>query len=44
MFWLSGSSFYEWFSHNLFVLALVIGSVWAMVYFVIKSRKKGRYH
>lgn len=39
-----GPPLYEWMSHNLFVIALAIGSVAAMVYFIINvGKKKGRY-
>lgn len=39
-----GPPFYEWVSHNLFVLALVVGSAGAMVYFIYYTgKKKGRY-
>jgi cbb3-type cytochrome oxidase subunit 1 len=40
-----GTAWYEWFSHNAFVLALAIGVVGAMAYFIYNSlgKKKGRY-
>ncbi|MFY0544840.1 EYxxD motif small membrane protein [Brevibacillus sp. H7] len=39
-----GTPWYEWFSHNAFVLLLAIGTVGAMAYFIyISGKKKGRY-
>jgi len=40
-----GTEWYEWFSHNAFVLALAIGAVGAMAYYVYNraGKKRGRY-
>ncbi|MFS0565173.1 EYxxD motif small membrane protein [Brevibacillus invocatus] len=39
-----GSTLYEWLSHNLFVIASIIGVIVVMVYFAYTiSRRKGRY-
>jgi hypothetical protein len=39
-----GSPLYEWFSHNLFVLALAVGVVAAMGYYLYRiGKRKGRY-
>lgn len=39
-----GPPLYEWFTHNLFVAALIIGAIAAMIYFAVHvTRKKGRY-
>ncbi|MBO8164741.1 MAG: hypothetical protein H0Z34_13650 [Brevibacillus sp.] len=39
-----GPPLYEWFSHNLAVVALTVGSVVAMILFAVNTaRKKGRY-
>ncbi|USG66411.1 hypothetical protein NDK47_03645 [Brevibacillus ruminantium] len=39
-----GSPFYEWFTHNFFVIAIIIGCVAVMGYFFYDTRKnKGRY-
>ncbi|UFJ41016.1 hypothetical protein LOK74_00160 [Brevibacillus humidisoli] len=39
-----GPPLYEWFSHNLFVAALIIGAVVAMIVFAVNTaRRKGRY-
>jgi len=39
-----GTPLYEWASHNLLVLALVIGSLGAIGYFLYHTNtKKGRY-
>jgi hypothetical protein len=41
---LTGSTWYEWLSHNLFVIASIIGVIVVMGYFVYTiNRKKGRY-
>jgi hypothetical protein len=41
---LVGPPLYEWFSHNAFVIALIIGSVAVMGYFFYAAgKKKGRY-
>lgn len=41
---ITGPPFYEWLSHNFFVIAAVIGVIAAMGYFVYSSsRKRGRY-
>ncbi|MDF2683220.1 MAG: hypothetical protein K0R47_4410 [Brevibacillus sp.] len=40
----NGTPLYEWLSHNLFVIAAVIGVIAVMGYFAYNiSRKKGRY-
>jgi len=40
----TGSPLYEWLSHNLFVIAAVIGVIAVMGYFAYNSsRKRGRY-
>jgi Tfp pilus assembly protein PilO len=39
-----GPSLYEWLSHNLFVLALAVGAVAAMGYYLYRmGKQKGRY-
>ncbi|WP_164553276.1 EYxxD motif small membrane protein [Brevibacillus marinus] len=39
-----GPPLYEWFSHNLFVGALIVGTVAVMIFFAVNTaRKKGRY-
>ncbi|CAM5796811.1 MULTISPECIES: EYxxD motif small membrane protein [Brevibacillus] len=39
-----GPPLYEWFSHNVFVIAIIIACVAAMGYFFYNTRKnKGRY-
>lgn len=39
-----GSPLYEWVSHNLLVIALAVGSLGAIGYFLYQAnRKKGRY-
>ncbi|WP_268898746.1 EYxxD motif small membrane protein [Brevibacillus migulae] len=41
---LVGTPLYEWASHNFFVLALAIGSLAAIGYFLYHANaKKGRY-
>ncbi|QRG70862.1 EYxxD motif small membrane protein [Brevibacillus choshinensis] len=40
----SGSAMYEWLSHNLFTIVMVVGVIAVMGYFLYNtSRKKGRY-
>ncbi|QQE74936.1 hypothetical protein KDJ56_03010 [Brevibacillus composti] len=39
-----GPPLYEWISHNLFVIAIIIGCVAVMGYFFYNTRRnKGRY-
>lgn len=39
-----GSPFYEWMSHNFFVIASIVGVIAIMGYFVYHySRRRGRY-
>jgi O-antigen/teichoic acid export membrane protein len=40
-----GTPLYEWLSHNLFVIAIIIGVVAVMGYYLyaINTKKKGRY-
>ncbi|MDR7318374.1 EYxxD motif small membrane protein [Brevibacillus nitrificans] len=41
---LSGPPLYEWLSHNLFVIAAIVGVIAVMGYFVYaSSKRKGRY-
>lgn len=41
---LSGPPLYEWLSHNVFVIAAIVGVIAVMGYFAYNfSRKKGRY-
>lgn len=41
---LVGPPLYEWLSHNLFIIAVVIGVVAVMGYYLYQGRKKrGRY-
>lgn len=39
---MTGSPFYEWFSHNFFVLAVIAGAIGVLMYFLAR-RKKGWY-
>lgn len=39
-----GTPLYEWLSHNLFVIAIIIGVVAVMGYYLYAiSKKRGRY-
>lgn len=41
---LNGPPLYEWLSHNLFVIAAIVGVIVVMGYFVYaSSKRKGRY-
>lgn len=39
-----GPPLYEWFSHNLALFVIILGSLVTMILFLVNtSRKKGRY-
>ncbi|MED1794585.1 EYxxD motif small membrane protein [Brevibacillus nitrificans] len=41
---LNGPPLYEWLSHNLFVIAAIVGVIAVMGYFAYaSSKRKGRY-
>lgn len=39
-----GTAFYEWMSHNVFVIAMMIAVIAVMIYFAYSvGKKRGRY-